>query len=56
MQVGIHAEGNVPQASITERKSKEDDDLWSHKLILKSPKMTSSHERFHIASKISSGI
>jgi len=44
MRVGMHAEGSVPQASIVERKSKDEDDLWSHKLRLKSPIITSSHE------------
>ena len=44
MRVGMHAEGSVPQASIVERKSKDEDDLRSHKLRLKSPIITSSHE------------
>ena len=44
MWLRIHAEGNVPQGSIAERKSNEEDDLRSHKLILKSPIMTSSRE------------
>ena len=56
MQAGMHAEGNVPQASIVERKCKDENDLRSHKLRLKSPIMTSLHEWSWIISKTSSGI
>jgi len=56
MGVGMHAEGNVTEATIVERKSQDEDDLWSHKLRLKSSIMTSSHECSLIISNTSSRI
>ena len=55
MRVGMHAEGSVPQASIVERKSKDEDDLRSHKLRLKSPIITSSGKSLSVNYKAKNG-
>ena len=44
MCVGMNADASDSQASSDERKSKDEDNLWSNKLRLKSPIITSLHE------------